>query len=79
MAFNTAYLTTSKFGSKDYTDGFDDIKISMKVVISSPYHLYIIIKLLILLRYCPCTKFLIYFFSNGKNFDGTAMIHTKSI
>ena len=31
MAFNTAYLTTSKFGSKDYTEGFDEIKISMKI------------------------------------------------
>ena len=31
MAFNTAYLTKSRFGSKDYTKGFDEIKISMKI------------------------------------------------
>ena len=31
MAFNTAYLITTRHGSKDYTEGLDEIKISMEI------------------------------------------------
>ena len=31
MAFNTAYLLKSRFGSPDYTEGLDEIKISMEI------------------------------------------------